>query len=96
MERNETDMKIGAGHAHAMFRQGLRELRGAMYPESNVAQPAEYGLYGTRTPGEVAESRRSETMDLEEERGSILGDRLAKAEASRDVRGREDKELQRE
>ncbi len=49
--------KIGSEHAAAMARQGLRELRAAFYPESNVAQPAEYGIWGTKTPGEVAESR---------------------------------------
>ncbi len=96
MERNESETKIGAGHASAMLRQGWREIRAAVYAESNVAQPAEYGLYGTRTPGEVAESRRADSMDLEEERGSILEDRLAKAEASRDDRGREDKDVERE
>jgi hypothetical protein len=91
--------KIGEGHAAAMGRQGLRELRGALYPESNVAQQPEYGLYGTRTPGEVAESRRDDVRGLEEEqsmdRGSILGDRLRQAEG-RDVHGRDDKELDRE
>lgn len=50
--------KIGSGHASAMFRQGLRELRGAFYPESNVAQATEYGIYGTKTPGEVADGRQ--------------------------------------
>jgi hypothetical protein len=61
--------KIGEGHASAMLRQGLRELRAAVYPESNVAQQPEYGLYGTRTPGEVAESRREdrESRDIERE-----------------------------
>ncbi|NUQ50119.1 MAG: hypothetical protein HUU27_09415 [Phycisphaerae bacterium] len=37
MAREESTQKIGAGHASAMFRQGLAELRGALYPESNVA-----------------------------------------------------------
>ena len=93
MPRDEPDPKIGAGHASAMFRQGLRELRGAMYPESNVAQMPEYGLYGTRTPGEIAESRRSESLELEEEqRGSVLDERLQQVEASRDVHEREDKD----
>ena len=82
MTRNEgSDHKLGEGHAEAMFRLGLRELRGSLYPESNVAQQSEYGLYGTRTPGEVAESRRSEGYDLEEEKGSIVADRLKQAEA---------------
>lgn len=62
--------KMGSGHIGAMGRQGLRELRAAMYPESNVAQQAEYGLYGTKTPGEVAESRRDEGHDLEDEKAT--------------------------
>lgn len=80
--------KIGDGHASAMFRQGLRELRGALYPESNVAQNPEYGLYGTKTPGEIAEDRRPEERDMDEEfgkdRGSILGERLRQAEVGKD------------
>lgn len=36
--KSEPEVKIGAGHASAMFRQGLRELRASLYPESNVAQ----------------------------------------------------------
>jgi len=75
--------KIGSEHASAMLRQGLRELRGALYPESNVAQQPEYGLYGTMTPGEVAESRRSNDRNLDEEpsQGSILGERLRAIDA---------------
>ena len=87
MSSKEGDPKIGAGHAAAMFRQGLSELRAAIYPDSNVAQPAQYGLYGTRTPGEVAEARRAEERDPDEEPQSILGERLNAAE--RDPRGRE-------
>jgi hypothetical protein len=65
----QTTPKIGSGHAAAMARLGLKELRAAAFPEtSNIAQPSEYGLYGTRTPGEVAESRRSEELN-EEPRG---------------------------
>lgn len=54
----EQQAKIGAGHAAAMFRLGLRELRAVFYPESDIAQPSEYGVFGTRTPGEVAADRR--------------------------------------
>ncbi len=93
--RDEQSQKIGAGHASAMFRQGLRELRAAVYPESNVAQQQEYGLYGTRTPGEVAESRRAEARDPDEERGSILGERLREASA-RENREPSSKDMQRE
>lgn len=80
--------KIGEGHAWAMWRQGLRELRGAMYPESNVAQQPEYGLYGTLTPGEVAESRRHDhEFDEEPGRDSILEQKLREADSRRDDPG---------
>ncbi|MGH7243430.1 MAG: hypothetical protein ACREJD_08450 [Phycisphaerales bacterium] len=61
----DNHIPIGSGHASAMFRQGLAELRGALYPDSNVAQPTLYGIVGTRTPGEVAESRRAAELDQE-------------------------------
>ncbi len=88
--------KIGAGHPGAMGRQGLRELRGMLYPESNVAQPAEYGLYGTRTPGEVAEERRESEQDLDEEPRSVVDAQVKRAEIARDVHGRADREVERE
>lgn len=79
-----TETKIGDGHASAMFRQGLRELRGSLYPQSNVAQNPEYGLYGTLTPGEVAESRRTNDLNLEQEgpkNDSVLDSRMRQAES---------------
>ncbi len=82
--KDKATPKIGTGHAEAMFRQGLAELRGAFYSESNVAQPAQYGLYGTRTPGEIAEARRADgDRNLEEESKSVLGERLVPARADR-------------
>jgi hypothetical protein len=88
--------KWGSEHASGMFRQGIRELRAALYPESNVAQQAEYGVFGTKTPGEVAEARRGDGLDLEDEmskdRNSILKDRMQQAEG-RDGRGRDNKGL---
>ena len=98
--KEEEQQKIGAGHASAMARLGLRELRGSLYPESNVAQQTEYGLYGTRTPGEVAEARRSgEGKDLEEvvpdQARSVLADRVQQAVA-RDVHGRDSQSMERE
>ncbi len=84
----EPSPKIGAEHASAMWRQGLRELREAVYPESNVAQPAEYGVYGTKTPGEVAQDRRADARDAEEApaeaRESALDQRARQAEARAD------------
>ncbi len=92
----EGKRKIGEGHAEAIARLGIRELRGAMYTGSNVAQPSEYGLYGTMTPGEVAEARRGDGRDLEEESprsGSTLADRMQQAkdrvDRDDDSRGRD-------
>lgn len=95
MTNQDKSTKIGAGHASAMFRLGLSELRGAVYPDSNVAQPTEYGLYGTRTPGEVAESRRDVELDLEQERESTLADRMQQA-AAREDRTQPTRELERD
>ena len=55
--------KIGAGHAAGMLRQGIRELRGALYPESNVAQPLDLGIYGSATPQEVYDARQQQPPD---------------------------------
>ena len=75
--------KLGSEHLAAMGRQGLRELRAAMYPDSNVAQQAEYGMYGTMTPGEVAEARRGDGRDLEDEKSpaSAVESRMDAVEA---------------
>lgn len=54
--------KIGAGHASAMFRQGLAEIRGALYNEGTVAQPTQLGIYGTKTPGEVQHEREASVL----------------------------------
>ncbi len=93
-EKSESAPKIGEGHASAMLRLGLKELRGGLYPESNVAQQTEYGLYGTKTPGEVAESRRGSGADLEEEKTSVVADRIRQAE-SRDDHGKDARELEK-
>ena len=65
---NPPQAKIGDGHANAMFRQGLSELRASLYTGANIAQPAEYGIYGHQTPGEIAADRKPDpTPTLEEE-----------------------------
>jgi hypothetical protein len=73
--------KIGSGHARAMAKLGLAELRGAFYPSSNVAQPTEYGIFGKETPGEVAQLREPGP----DEEPSVLGERLKAAEIKRDI-----------
>jgi hypothetical protein len=88
--------KIGEGHAAAMLRLGGKEIRNVAYPGSNIAQPTEYGIFGTLTPGEIAEARRSEERDLEEEPKSILGEWLKRAERTNDDRGRENREPEME
>jgi len=84
----EKSEKIGAGHLSAMARLGLRELRGALYPESNVAQPPELGVYGTATPHEVHQARHgerdaegAERNDRAEGQDSIVASRLEQAQA---------------
>jgi hypothetical protein len=64
MSDDKPQPKIGAGHASAMFRLGLAELRAAVaFSESNIIQPSPYGIYGTKTPGEVQEERQSSSQD---------------------------------
>lgn len=80
MAEEINESKIGDGHAAAMFRQGLSELRGALYNESNVAQHPQYGLYGTPVPGEIAEARGGEVREQSAEPMSVVEDRLKTAE----------------
>jgi hypothetical protein len=65
MMAEENSGKLGAGHMAAMARQGLAELRAALYPESNIAQPTEYGMAGRPTPqeivGDIRDGAASET-----------------------------------
>ena len=100
---DESTPKIGAGHAQAMFRLGLKELREAAYfPESNVAQPAEIGLYGTSTQMEINAQRRDDVQGPSEEKGSILAEReqyaatRAREENDRDDRNRDSRGMDKE
>lgn len=96
MAKEDPQPKVGAGHAEAMFRQGLSELRGALYNESNVAQPPQLGLVGTRTPGEIAEARSRDALDRDEEPGSVLGERLKAAEREQPTREPEPPGMERD
>ena len=96
MARKGSSPKIGAGHASAMFRQGLAELRAAcVLPEANVPQPTVYGMVGTKTPGEVMEDRKGENRDPDE-RPSILGERLKQVEREANAREPEPREFERD
>ena len=43
----------------AYFRQGLHELGSVFYGHGTAAQHPEYGMIGTRTPGQVADGLRA-------------------------------------
>jgi hypothetical protein len=81
--------KIGAGHAEAMLRLGLKELRNAANPSRESVADAEIGLYGTQTQGEIAEARGGPGLGLEQESadGTVSLDDL-RQDAER--RGRDD------
>ncbi len=49
--------KIGQGHAAAMGRLGLRELRNAFNPSRESVADTEMGLYGTAGPMEAAQQQ---------------------------------------
>lgn len=70
--------KIGAGHAAAMFRLGVHELGAAVTAESNIAQPTEMGVFGTKTPGEIWADRQ----ETAPETLSPLEDARARARAA--------------
>jgi hypothetical protein len=93
---NQPESKIGDGHAAAMFRQGLAELRAALYTESNVAQPAEYGLYGTPTPSEVSQARGGEAPARDDGPSSIVDSRMIEADTGRDTDSRDSAEPERD
>ena len=73
-----------------MGRQGLNELRAMLYADSNVAQRPEYGLYGTRTQGEIADDRKvgAQERDGDSLYGPTLEDRSQELEPDRE--GRDD------
>jgi hypothetical protein len=89
-----SEKKIGAGHAEAMFRLGLRELRNAANPSRESVADTEMGLYGTQTQGEIAEARGGPGQGPEQESSDktlSLDDLRQEAEKRRrdDDRGKE-------
>jgi hypothetical protein len=89
VSEEKPEPKIGAGHASAMARLGLAELRAAaVCSESNIVQPSPYGIYGTKTPGEVQEERKSSSKDAGDEPPSVLNGRMA--DSDRDQGGDQD------
>jgi hypothetical protein len=63
--------KIGEGHAAAMWRLGLKELRNAVNPSRESVADTEIGLYGTQTQGEIAAARGGPGQGHEQESMSL-------------------------
>lgn len=61
------ERKIGEGHAAAMFRLGLKELRNALNPSRESVADNEIGLFGTQTQGEIAQARKGPGQGPEQE-----------------------------
>lgn len=72
-EEDKPKPKWGAGTLQAMGRQGFNEIRNALYPESNIAVPAEHGTFGTTIPSEV-QRQRDKDPDVSRQRlDAIIG-----------------------
>jgi hypothetical protein len=67
-----SERKIGTGHAAAMARLGLKELRNALNPSRESVADNEIGLYGTQTQGEIAEARGGPGQGPEQESSDKL------------------------
>ena len=81
--------KIGAGHAAAMARLGLKELRNAASPARDSIADTEVGLYGTQTQGEIAEARGSPGQGPEQEKSAKTLS-LAELRGDAEKRGRDE------
>lgn len=75
--------KIGEGHADAMLRLGLKELRNAFNPSRDSVAGDEMGIYGTATQGEIANARDGAGDGPEQESASLDDVRSAAREQER-------------
>lgn len=88
----------------AYFRQGLHELGSVFYGAGTAAQHPEYGMLGTKTPGQVADGLRGTDKPergREEPGQGALDDYLAKSRerqpaAPEPERDRDTPELERD
>jgi hypothetical protein len=87
--------KIGEGHAAAMGRLGLAELRNAFNPSKESVADRDMGLYGQATQGEIADARSNEGPEKQTMTMSDL--RAAAQEKSQEMeRGRDGPEQDRQ
>jgi len=96
MPKDQQQPKIGAGTVDAMLRQGLAEARNALYPDSNIAQPPQLGMFGTSTPREVYETRNGDSLEHEEAPHSMIAGRLQEVERRLEHREPESPEPEKE
>lgn len=62
------DVKVGAGHADAMFRAGHKELGQALvaFPHGTIRPVEEPGLLGNLTPQEVIATKQNHEARLDQ------------------------------
>ena len=89
--------KIGEGHAAAMGRLGLAELRNAFNPSKESVADRDMGLYGQATQGEIANAR-SGPGDGPEQESLTMDDLRAAAQekVQENERGRDGPEQDRQ
>jgi hypothetical protein len=88
--------KIGEGHAAAMGRLGLAELRNAFNPSRESCADRDMGLYGQATQGEIANARKGPGEGPEQESLTMDDLRAAAKEKTQEIeRGREGPEHDR-
>jgi hypothetical protein len=89
--------KIGEGHAAAMGRLGLAELRNAFNPSKESVADRDMGLYGQATQGEIANARNG-AGDGPEQESLTMNDLRAAAQekAQENERGRDGPEQDRQ
>ncbi len=67
--------EVGKGHAAAMGRLGLAELRqAASFGAGSIEQPTPPGIFGAPTQGEIAEARGGPGSGPEQERKKSIAD----------------------
>jgi DNA-binding response OmpR family regulator len=87
--------KIGEGSLAAWGRLGLKELRNAVNPSRESVADSELGMFGTATQREINTERgqdggATKPLSMDDLRARVRG-----AEAARDERGRDDREVER-
>jgi hypothetical protein len=97
MSNDKPKPQMGAGHWDAMKRLGLAELRAAVvFSESNIVQPPPYGIFGTKTPGEVQDELKASVREADDKPGSVFEGRLNDKGSEGKDDGRESPEIEME